>query len=95
MEFQESEVVCLVSALVFAVAFLVLRRVERLPDLPLIYGAAGFMIAATVFTVLEGAFWYGVFNVLEHVCYALAGVFLALGCWQLIGREPPVGEGGR
>lgn len=95
MEFQESEVVCLVLALVFAVAIVVLRRAERLPDLPLIYGAAGFMIAATGFTVLEGVLWYGFFNLLEHVCYALAGVFLALGCWQLIGREPPVEEGGR
>ena len=95
MEFQESEVVCLVLALVFAVALVVLRRAERLPDLPLLYGAAGFMIAATIFTVLEGALWYSVFNILEHVCYALAGVFLALGCWQLIGREPPAGKGGR
>jgi hypothetical protein len=51
------------------------------------YVGVGFMIGATVFTVVEGIAWAGGFNVLEHVCYALAGVSFAVACWRLVRTE--------
>ena len=81
--FQDSEVVSLALAIIFVVAIACLHRVMRLPRLPRIYAGAFFLVCANVFTVAEGVVWYGLFNTLEHLCYAAAGVSFALGCWLL------------
>jgi hypothetical protein len=39
------------------------------------------ILGAYVFTAIEGVLWPDLFNVLEHLCYALAGLSFAAGCW--------------
>ncbi len=88
MEFQESEIVSLAVAIAFTGSVAFLHRVIRLPRLPILYAAIFTLMGGHLFTVVEG-FWvpgtfgYELFNVSEHVCYALSGVLLAVGCWAL------------
>ena len=91
MVFQDSEVVCLILTIIFALSMAILYRAERLPRLPLIYWAVALVVAAILFTVAEGLLWYSLFNALEHVCYALAGVLFAVACWRL--ARPGAGDG--
>lgn len=87
MTFQESEVVNLVvwAALLASMAFL--QRQIRLPRMPLIYAAIFTLMAGHLFTVIEDIAFFGLFNVLEHVCYALSGLLFAAGCWLLARRR--------
>jgi len=80
---QESEVVTLILAMAFVVCAIFLRKSPAVPRAPLIYTGIFFTICAYVFTVVEGLFWWELFNFLEHLCYALAGIAFATGCWSL------------
>ena len=80
---QESEVVRLAQAIQFTVSVVALHRAIRLPRLPFIYAGAFLLVCANVFTVVEGLVWFELFNSLEHVCYATAGILFAVGCWSL------------
>jgi len=88
MEFQESEIASLAVAVAFIASAVFLHRVIRLPRLPILYAAIFTLMGGHLFTVVEG-FWepgtfaYELFNVAEHVCYALSGVLLAVGCGAL------------
>lgn len=81
--FQESEIICLAFGFAFLGAMLFLARQGRLPRLPRLYTGVLLLFGAQVFTVAEGIVWAGLFDVLEHVCYALGGVFFAAGTWRL------------
>ena len=83
MTFQESEIVSLIVAVAFVVSLAFLRNVIRLPRIPLIYAAIFSLMGGHLFTVAEDVIWPDLFNILEHVCYALSGVLFAVGCWQL------------
>jgi Na+(H+)/acetate symporter ActP len=80
--FQESEIISLVVALVgaFLLVFVFARR--SVPQLRRFYAAFFAIVAASFFTVVEGVFWEGLFNLLEHLCYMLSGIFFMLGCWS-------------
>ncbi|NJD77012.1 MAG: hypothetical protein FIB08_07945 [Candidatus Methanoperedens sp.] len=52
--------------------------------LHLFYAGFVFIICAYIFTVVEGIFWGGLFNLLEQVSYALSGVLFAAGCRSLV-----------
>jgi hypothetical protein len=38
-----------------------------------------------VLTVLEGFFWQGFLNYMEHMSYAMGSVSVAAWCWQVFG----------
>ena len=80
---QESEVVTLILAMAFVLCAVFFSKSTAVPRAPLIYTGIFFIICAYAFTVVEGLFWRELFNFLEHLCYALAGIAFAVGCWSL------------
>jgi len=91
--FQESEIIALVVALVgaFLLTFVLTRR--KVPELGFFYTGFFFIVAASLFTVVEGVFWNEFFNAVEHLCYALSGISFVLGCWSLLRHSEPEEEG--
>ena len=85
--FQQSEIVCLALGMAFLTALYFLANQGKLPRLPILYGGVVLLFFAQVFTVAEDIAWAPVFNVLEHVCYALSGLLFAAGCWLLARRR--------
>ena len=85
---QENEIIMLLIGV--CILFFILGNRSRLNSLPssklLIMGF--FVILSGWFlTVLEGFFWKGVLNILEHICYAGSSVLVALWCWRVFGRQ--------
>lgn len=80
--FQESELFNLAFALL-SIGFLSAFRLFRL-QIPR-FMAAGFggLVAAYLFTVLEGVYLKELFNFMEHLSYALAGICFCIGCLKL------------
>jgi hypothetical protein len=54
----------------------------------MIYIGFFLVIAGYFFTVAEGFFLHGFFNLLEHLSYALAGISFAAG-FRLLSKSPP------
>ena len=81
--FQQSEIVCLALGIAFLTALYFLANQGKLPQLPLLYLGVVLLFFAQVFTVTEDIAWEPIFNILEHVCYMLAGLAFAAGTWKL------------
>jgi len=58
-------------------------KVKILPDGKVFLLSFSLLTAGWMFTVLEGFFWPDLFNLLEHLCYAVSTVLLALWCWRV------------
>lgn len=43
------------------------------------------LLAGWVLTVVEGFFWEGLLNYLEHLCYAVSSVLVAVWCCKVFG----------
>ena len=91
--FQESEIITLVVALVgaFLLTFVFTRR--KVPELGFFYSAFFFIVAASLFTVVEGVAWNAFFNLLEHLCYVFSAVSFIVGCLLLHTRRGAGREG--
>ncbi|NQU42471.1 hypothetical protein HQ520_04245 [bacterium] len=83
MPFEQSEIVCLVLALIFLAPLVLLFRTVRAPHVRVLFLAMLFAVGATIFTVAENLYLPSVFNLLEHICYALSSATFAIGCWSL------------
>lgn len=89
MNHQPSEVANLILFLAFGPVIIVaLRRTMKVVP-SMCYVALGAMLGAYVFTVAEGFIWPVALNLLEHVCYAVAGVAFALMLRQFRRVAPP------
>ncbi|MFQ5952408.1 MAG: hypothetical protein ACE5JK_03280 [Candidatus Omnitrophota bacterium] len=42
-------------------------------------------------TVFEGYFFENVLNYLEHTCYAISAIFIAVWCWKVFGSKEETG----
>ena len=62
-------------------------RKHEIPGFVLFYAGFCCILAASVFTLIEGVLWNELFNTLEHFSYGLAGVAFAAGCILLPGKE--------
>ena len=91
MTYQPSEVADLVLMLAFGPVIVVsLRRGLKVVPVSC-YVALGAMLGAYFFTVAEGFVLPDLFNLLEHVCYAVAGIAF-VGVVIQFGRiAPPTG----
>jgi hypothetical protein len=91
--FQESEIITLVVALVgaFLLIFVFTRR--KVPELGFFYSGFFFIVATSLFTVVEGVVWNGFFNLLEHLCYVFSAASFILGC-LFLDRRPGAGREG-
>jgi hypothetical protein len=87
MTVQESEIINLVMGLSSVLIFVFIFRKMETPRLQVIYTGFFFIIAGYIFTVVEGIFWHKLFNILEHLSYALAGLSFAVGLRRLSGWQ--------
>lgn len=85
--FQESEIVNLVFTLLITVFFLIFSRGYRRPYFPFLYLGFFCMLLAYVFTVVEGVVFPVFFNLAEHSCYAVSGIFFLMGCLKLAAKR--------
>lgn len=89
--FYPNELASLIFGIIAAAVVFLFFRKERLPRFGSLYAAFLMILAANFFTVIEGALWGEFFNILEHLCYAAAGLLFVVFCWS-VGRLPG-GEG--
>lgn len=78
--FQESEIINLILSIASLCIFIPFLRKHKLAGLRLFFVGFGLILAAQLFTVVEGVFWTSFFNQLEHLCYGLSGILFARGC---------------
>ncbi|MBW8041750.1 MAG: hypothetical protein FVQ85_17375 [Planctomycetes bacterium] len=87
-EIFENEVVMLLIGV--GVLIFILGSRPRLKDLPasniLIMGFY-LLLVSWILTVLEGFFWEELLNYVEHACYAVGSVFVAVWCWKVFGNR--------
>ena len=81
---QDNEVVMLLMAIGVLIFILVNRRlIMRIEAARVLVAAFCVLLAAYVFTVLEGFFLSTLFNFLEHACYAASSVLIAIWCMKV------------
>ena len=80
---QENELVMLVLG-VCVLAFVIKnnRRFKSVKGWKFLSSAFYNLLAGWVLTVIEGFLLGDVLNYLEHICYAVSSILLALWCWQ-------------
>lgn len=82
--FQESEIISLILALVSISLFAFVFKKMKLPRLGLLYIGFFFVLCGYLLTIIKGLLWHDFFNLLEHLCYAVSGVFFAAGCLAIM-----------
>jgi len=89
---QENEIVMLILGLGVLV-LLVNNRVQlrRFQSSRRLMLGFYFLLAGWLLTVLEGFFWKGFLNYLEHMCYAIGSLSVASWCWKVFGRGKETG----
>jgi len=94
-EIFENEIVMLLLGV--GVLIFILGSRPRLKDLPasnILITGFYLVLAGWVLTVIEGfflpedSFRYEFLNYLEHICYAISSVFVAVWCWKVFGGSP-------
>lgn len=96
MHFEESEVIRLLLFLA-VLPFLLMNHGKflHLPARETLFFGFYVAIFGTACTNIEGFWpdtsaWHRVFNVLEHISYALTAFFSMLWCWQVFGGKEAV-----
>lgn len=82
--YQESEIVVLLMAVFLTPLIYVVFRTVRLPGKRWFVFAYGAMMVAYVCTVIEGYLAPDVFNMLEHLGYAISGAGFVGGAWSML-----------
>ena len=77
-----TEVLQLVLAAVLAPMIIISLRGSKMPSAPYIAVALVAITLSYIFTVLEGFWAPGLFNLLEHAMLAVAGTFFAVSAWM-------------
>lgn len=86
--YQENEIIMLILSVGVLIFILIYRRqILRMPASPLLLAAFGTLVAASIFTILEGLPLGKLFKLLEHVLYALGSVLLACYVFQVFNRS--------
>lgn len=83
----ENEVVMLLLGLGVLLFVLGNRsNLRRVPSSGILLASFGAFLTGVVLTVIESFFWEDVLNVLEHLCYAISAMLIALWCWKTLRR---------
>lgn len=89
-EIFENEVVMLLIGVGVLIFILTSRpRLKRLPASNILIVGFYVLLAGWVLTVLEGFFWERLLDYLEHTCYAVSSVLVAIWCWKVFGSGTP------
>ena len=85
---QENEIVMLLLGVGVFIFTLVNRSMfKRLQSWKILIAGFYVLLAGCVFTVIEGFFWIGLLNYLEHMCYAGSSLLVAFWCWRVFGSH--------
>lgn len=89
---HENEIVMLILGLgVFIFMLGNMARLKRLHHSKVLTTGFYLLFGGWILTVLEGFFWGGVLNVLEHTCYAAGTSFLCAWFWKIFVKPEGVG----
>ncbi len=89
-EIFENEIVMLligVGVLIFILGSR--QRLKGLPSSNILIAGFYLLLASWAVTVLEGFIWEELFNYIEHACYAVGSVLVAVWCWKVFGSGNP------
>lgn len=85
---QENEVIsCILTVGVVLFVLVNYRSVVRIPRSNLLLSALLFFLLSNVFTILEGLWLEAIFNAIEHLCYTISLILLAIWCAALYRRK--------
>jgi hypothetical protein len=88
---QENEVIMLLLGVgVFIFMYINRRRLAGVGSYGVLFAAFVVLLAGWTFTVLEGFVLDSAFNLLEHICYAISTILLALWCAKVFKRAGAV-----
>jgi len=89
-EIFENEVVMLLIGVGVLIFILTSRpQLKRLPASNVLIVGFYVLLVGWVLTVLEGFFWEQLLDHLEHMCYAVSSVLVAIWCWKVFGSGAP------
>ena len=88
--FQENELVNLFTTIAATGILILISRDKKFGAAKMRNFYIGFSLVACAYvaTVLEGVIWPDFLNVVEHLSFAVAGLFFALGAWSLAQSSP-------
>jgi len=82
-EHEHEFLVLLVGVIIWIFIQSANRKLKDLPDWVLFSTAFNVFLASMVLTVLEDYFWGAVFNLIEHIGYAVSAILLAFWSWRV------------
>ncbi len=81
---HEDEIIMLALGIgIYFFAIVNKAHLERVPGWNLLLFAYHVLLAGWALTVFEGLLFPGLFNVLEHLCYACSTMAMAVWCWKV------------
>ena len=89
--FRENEAVMLLIGL--GVLMFILTNYSRLKVLPaskVLVSAFLALLMGWILTITENFFLGDISNCLEHFCYAVSSILVAVWCWRVFGRRKEV-----
>lgn len=91
---QEREIIRLILG-IGAVVFVLLHRpaLRRLPAWGTLATAFSVVLLGWTVGVVKGVLWGDILNVVEHSCYAVSSLLLAMWCWWLFATQREEGHG--
>ena len=85
---QQNEIVMLLLSIGCMIFILTNnQKVKRIPVAKILIAGFYVLLAGYVLTILEGLFWKDFLNVLEHLCYAVSSILMAVWCWKILISE--------
>ena len=85
---QENEVIMLTLGLgVLIYMFIDRFYLKRIPSYKILTITFCTLVTGWALTVLEGFFLEAFLNFLEHMCYAISAILLAVWLWMVLGRS--------
>ncbi len=90
---QANEIITLILAMAVW-AFLIISRdkIRKLPAWKTFIASFVVLSAGWIATLAEGLFWHEALNLIEHICYAVSSILLAVWCWRIFTRSSEAAE---
>ncbi len=90
IEIFENEIVMLLIGVGVLIFILGSRpRLKGLPASNILFAGFYVLLASWTLTVLEGFFWESFLNYIDHGCYAVGSILVAVWCWKVFGAGNP------
>ena len=81
---QQNEIIMLLLGIGCMIFILVNKqKVKRILAAKTLIAGFYVLLAGHVLTVLEGLLWKDFLNVLEHICYTVSSILVAVWCWKM------------